>query len=43
VSGNVCKQTSPEIPEVTCTRHTIMGFCTRRRWYGLSAWGWNYG
>jgi hypothetical protein len=26
VSGNVCKQTSPEIPEVTCTKRTIMGF-----------------
>jgi len=26
VSGNVYKQTSPEIPEVTCTRRTIMGF-----------------
>ena len=24
--GNVYKQTSPEIPEVTCTRCTIMGF-----------------
>ena len=26
MSGNVCKQTSLEIPEVTCTRCTIMGF-----------------
>jgi hypothetical protein len=26
VSGNVYKQTSPEIPEVICTRRTIMGF-----------------
>ena len=25
-SGNVYKQTTPEIPEVTCTRHTIMSF-----------------
>jgi len=26
VSSNVYKQTSPEIPEVICTRRTIMGF-----------------
>ena len=26
LSDNVYKQTSSEIPEVTCTRHTIMGF-----------------
>ena len=26
VSVNVCKQKSPEIPEVTCTRRTIMDF-----------------
>ena len=24
-----CKQTSPEIPEVTCTRRTIMDFFAR--------------
>jgi len=42
VSVNVYKQTTPEIPEVTCTRRTIMDFCTRRLWYGLSAWEWNY-
>jgi hypothetical protein len=29
MSGNVCKQTSLEIPEVTCTRRTIMGFFAR--------------
>ena len=34
VSGNVYKQTYLEIPEVTYTG---------RLWYGLSAWGWNYG
>ena len=40
VSVNVCTQTSPEIPEVACTKRTIMVFfCTRRLWYGLSAWG----
>ena len=26
---NVCKQTSPEIPEVTCTRCTIIDFFAR--------------
>jgi hypothetical protein len=26
MSGNVYKQTSPEIPEVTSVRRTIMGF-----------------
>ena len=26
VSVNFYKQTTPEIPEVTCTRRTIMGF-----------------
>ena len=26
VSGYVCKQTSPEIPDVTCTTRTTMGF-----------------
>ena len=25
----ICKQTTPEIPEVTCTRPTIMGFFAR--------------
>jgi len=43
VSGNVYRQTSPAIPEVTCKRRIIMGFLHRRLWYGLSAWGWNYG
>jgi len=39
VSVNACKQATPEKPEVTFTRRTIMEFCTRRLWYGLSAWG----
>ena len=29
VSGNVCKQTSPEILKVICTRRTIMVFFAR--------------
>ena len=31
----VCNQTTPKI---TCTRGTVMNFCTRHLWYGLSAW-----
>ena len=29
MSFNVFKQTTPEIPEVTCTRRTIMDFFSR--------------
>ena len=29
VSVNIDKQTTPEIQEVTCTRHTIMDFFAR--------------
>ena len=37
VSGNVYKQTSPEIPAVTCTRLTIMGFLHETHYYGFFA------
>jgi len=43
VSVNVCKQTSPEIPEVTCTRRTIVDVLLETPLICISAWGWNCG
>ena len=43
VSGNFCKQASPEIPEVTCAIRTIMGVLYETSLIWAISLGWNYG
>lgn len=39
----ICKQTTPEIQEVACTRRTIMGFLYEAPRIWIISLGWNYG